>query len=126
MIICKFGGKSTTSLLGLRNIKKISQNFDRKVLVFSAIGKGFDKDIKLTDLLINLSLEKNFQKKERILAKIDKKLTNLIKLLHLDIDISEFISQIKRSNNKSNNLLIIKKTKYYYGRFYKRHVQTHV
>ena len=109
MIVCKFGGSATARKEGIENIKKISQNGARKVLVFSAVGKNNEKDVKLTDLLINYTNEDNLTKKEFFLEKINKKLQNLIKLLKISFNIEPFFSQIKSSNN---NAYIISRGEY--------------
>ena len=56
MIVCKFGGRATSNKSTLQNIKKIANsNQNRKVFVFSAIGKFDKSDAKLTDLLFDLA-----------------------------------------------------------------------
>ena len=109
MIVCKFGGSATAKQQGVRNIKLMAQNDKRKVLVFSAVGRKNPKDIKLTDFLINYTKENNLIKKDKILQKIEQKLQNLVKLLKLSIDISEFITQIKFSND---NKFIVSRGEY--------------
>ena len=53
MIVSKFGGSSTTNINAIKNIKKLKeQNDDRVVFVFSAIGKNNKSDTNITDLLI--------------------------------------------------------------------------
>lgn len=51
MIVCKFGGSATASKKAVENILKLKNN-ERKIWVFSAIGKENITDKKLTDLLI--------------------------------------------------------------------------
>ena len=58
MIVCKFGGSSTIDLLAVANIKKISKNKNRRILVFSAFGKPFFDNKKLTDILYEKNVEK--------------------------------------------------------------------
>lgn len=54
MIVCKFGGSITANATSIKNINELLENKERKILVFSAIGKNDKNDIKLTDLLIDL------------------------------------------------------------------------
>lgn len=75
MITCKFGGSCTVQERAIKNIKKIKKNSnERKIFVFSAIGKSDDSDTKVTDLLIELSHKnENYQKtKNQIIKKFEK------------------------------------------------------
>ena len=67
MITCKFGGSCTVQERAIKNIKKIKKNSnERKIFVFSAIGKSDDSDTKVTDLLIELSHKnENYQKAKK-------------------------------------------------------------
>ena len=81
MIVCKFGGTCSASPIALKNIAKIKRNNQRKILIFSAIGKESSLDVKMTDLLICLSKQPPFSdtyKKTRaqIIDKFEKFLTN--------------------------------------------------
>ncbi len=64
MIVCKFGG---TSLADASNIKKVAEIIKsdprRTMVVVSAPGKRFPKDIKITDLLYKLSADKSDKQK---------------------------------------------------------------
>ncbi|WKA53795.1 aspartate kinase [Planococcus shixiaomingii] len=56
MKVCKFGGTSLASAQQLKKVAAIVQaDTSRKIIVVSAPGKRFDQDIKVTDLLIELS-----------------------------------------------------------------------
>lgn len=54
MKISKFGGSSVARPEGWANISKVAEDEDRKILVFSALGKRNDKEEKVTDLLIGV------------------------------------------------------------------------
>ena len=101
-IVCKFGGKCTTNLKNIQNIKKLSVNKNRKVFVFSAIGS--DNDQKLTDLLIEYT---RFKKKS-ILTKIKQKIQKLNKNTIKNDKISQKVDYIikKYQKNKDDNYLI--------------------
>ena len=56
MIVCKFGGTSVASAQQIKKVAAIvNANPLRKIVVVSAPGKRDDNDIKVTDLLINLT-----------------------------------------------------------------------
>lgn len=62
IIVCKFGGSSVASRLGIKNIREIVANSpQRRIIVVSAPGKCKIYSEKVTDLLIKAHLEpKNF------------------------------------------------------------------
>ena len=93
MIVCKFGGSSTTTIVALKNIKKISKNKDRKILVFSAFGKPYFSDKKLTDVL----LEKDV-KKTKIYFKY------LCQIANVNFDVGKYIDNIYIKYSKYNNI----------------------
>ena len=93
MIVCKFGGSSTVNLTALANIKKISKNKNRKILVFSAFGKPFFDDKKLTDILF----EKNIEKTKIYL-------NYLCKLTKIKININMLIDSIYKTFSKNNSI----------------------
>ena len=74
MIVCKFGGTCTAYPTAIKNIKTLlEESKERKVFVFSAIGKENKQDTKMTDLLIEFADEENREKtKEKILGKFEK------------------------------------------------------
>ena len=106
MIVCKFGGTCTAYSSAIKNIKTILQKSSkRKIFVFSAIGKENKQDIKVTDLLIDLSNDKEVEKcKNIILSKFEKLLkitgVNFDIKYHLDKDIEEY----KKTNDKEKLL----------------------
>ncbi len=84
MIVCKFGGKTTTCKEALLNVKKICSNNKRKVIVFSAIGKFFDDDNKLTDLLFSFAKAyRTRQQTTDIKRQIVEKLSTLCKTVKM-------------------------------------------
>lgn len=100
MIVCKFGGTSTANKESLENIKSISKNDERKVFVFSAMGKRFKSDVKITDLLINFNKQNLKEISERFLWLND--------FLKTKINISKEIKIIlkKYNKNKDKNYLV--------------------
>lgn len=81
MIVCKFGGASTTSVKSIQNIKLLKdKNSKRQVFVFSAIGKSHKGDKKITDLLIEISQNKNVTKNKKIILNKFKKLQKILKI----------------------------------------------
>lgn len=53
--VAKFGGSSVADAIQLMKIKKIIEaDSERRYIVVSAPGKRFDKDNKITDLLLSL------------------------------------------------------------------------
>ena len=100
MIVCKFGGTSTANKESLENIKSISKSDERKIFVFSAMGKRFKTDIKITDLLINFNKQNLKEISERFLWLND--------FLKTKINISKEIKIIlkKYNKNKDKNYLV--------------------
>lgn len=84
MIVCKFGGTCSAYPNAIENILKISKNNERRVFVFSAIGKESADDEKLTDLLIEYC--ENVHSREVIQTKIITKLEKLIEYTEARFD----------------------------------------
>ena len=85
MIISKFGGSATASRVALENVKVLSQDKNRRILVFSAVGKESETDTKTTDLLINYSLKN--ANRELIEKEIMHKFERLKQNLHVGFDV---------------------------------------
>lgn len=90
MIVCKFGGSATASKTAVDNLKKL-KNDERIIWVFSAIGKEFDGDVKLTDLLIAYTRKNS--NKTKIKQQIKNKFTRLKKNTNVDVDTDKFIDE---------------------------------
>lgn len=101
MIVCKFGGKSTTKSEALENIKNLAKNKNRQIFVFSAMGKCDDKDIKLTDLLIDMT--KSEQSFNLGMRKLKNKLKYLCNLAKIKININYYLRKIKLNYLKTKN-----------------------
>lgn len=78
MIVCKFGGTCSAYPNAIENILKISKNNERRIFVFSAIGKENADDEKLTDLLIEYC--ENEHSRDMVASKILTKLERLINI----------------------------------------------
>lgn len=106
MIVCKFGGKTSTSLKSMLNVKKIiEENDERKIFVFSAIGKENDADEKLTDLLYCCAKEiNNFEKTQKNTEKIIKKFKKLCFLLKIKLNINKKIKKYIKNYKKNNDV----------------------
>ena len=99
VITAKFGG---TSLADASQIKKaveiIKANPARKYVIFSAPGKRFKDDIKITDLLYKChSQSKNNEDFSETLKKISDRYSEIIKELGIDFDINSEIEIIKKN-----------------------------
>lgn len=82
MIVCKFGGSCTANEIALQNIQTIkTENPDRAIFVFSAIGKDSPNDTKMTDLLISLC---NTPSQSPTYTEIRKQVLNKFKKLQAD------------------------------------------
>ena len=109
MIVCKFGGKATAFNKTIKNIKLLSKKNERKIFVFSAIGKQHEGDIKLTDLLIKLAKEidcnSNYQ---NTYSKIINKLDFLNKTTKVNVDFLSYLASCvnRYKYNKDFNELI--------------------
>ena len=97
MIVCKFGGTSTTTKAALENIFKISKSKKRKIFVFSALGKFFDKDKKITDLLIDFTLKRD----KKILKEIEEKFSALKKQTNINMNLRRYFLDIEKSNDQN-------------------------
>ncbi len=110
MIVCKFGGKTTTSIEAIKNVQILKkQNTDRVVFVFSAIGKENSGDEKTTDILIKCAQQ--FKKKkntQKYFDKIINKFQKLQKNTNVNINLQKEINKIKNKffKNKDKNYLI--------------------
>ena len=106
MIVCKFGGSATARAGAIENIKRLARDKNRRIFIFSAIGKERKNDVKFTDLLISLTKE-NSDKKiiiNKIKRKFDKFLIKINKKLKINEKIDNFIK--KYNKNKDFNYLI--------------------
>ena len=109
MIVCKFGGTTTTQSSCLKSIKNIIKLDDRKVFVFSAIGKINKNDEKLTDILISYTKTKN----KNLIIKIKQKLNYLCNLTGEKININYYINKyIKKFNNDNDSEYFISRGEY--------------
>ena len=97
MIVCKFGGSSTTTEAGIENIKRISKNPNRRVFVFSAIGRIRKNDKKLTDLLIDYFDKRDYD----LLKKIEKRINYLCNITKERICTKKLINEITSSNDRN-------------------------
>jgi aspartate kinase len=111
MIVSKFGGRATSCKKALKNIKSLSKNKDRKVLVFSAVGKQDKTDSKLTDLLITLAkqIHKN-QDTKKTYFQIIYKINQLVENTKTKVDFLPYLASAvnKFKFNKDINELISK------------------
>jgi len=104
MIVCKFGGSSSACMKAVTNIKRLkTKNRKRKIFVFSAIGKSFAQDTKMTDLLLSLcklspQSEEYKQIKDRILVKFEK----LLKDTGVKFDIAQAFEIAENKFAKTN------------------------
>lgn len=103
MIVAKFGGTCITP----QNLKKIKTVLTphHKVVVVSAIGKTFDGDLKVTDLLYRLHDE---LPDTSAFLKVSKKYTDLVNKYCIDIDIDRLLfdclEDIKTKNQLDNTV----------------------
>lgn len=107
MIVSKFGGSSVIRKDAIKNIKVLAQNCDRRILVFSAIGREGADDSKLTDILI--SAFDDFQKDKVLdLSKAKQKFNRLKDILKVDFDVARELERVKDEflQNKSRDFLL--------------------
>lgn len=93
MIVCKFGGSSSAKKSGVQNILEIVKNKNRKIIVFSAVGKTGAYDTKLTDLLIELHTGKN------VIDLINKKFETLAKNLNINFNYKRYTKKFSKIKN---------------------------
>lgn len=72
-VVSKFGGSSLANSIQFEKVKNIIDSQERNFVVVSAPGKETEKDIKITDLLLDCYKSQNSQKEIRLLIQ------NLIK-----------------------------------------------
>jgi len=89
LVVSKFGGSSVASSDCFKQIKKIVEaNKNRKVVVTSAIGKAFDSDNKITDLLYLMYAHVKYKVSyENVLAIIKEKYQKIHDELNLKLDL---------------------------------------
>ncbi len=94
-IVSKFGGSASCAAQSINNIISLSKNTDRKVMVFSAIGKSpnLGQDSKVTDLLFDVVKGvKNTSKTRILLHKVINKYKYLSKCLNIKTNITKTIN----------------------------------
>lgn len=98
MIVCKFGGSSVATKRGLECIKQIVNNPQRRVIVFSALGKRFAEDDKITDLLINCYVQYAINNNiESSLQIVKQRFKIFCKSLKLNFDINTEFNKITKT-----------------------------
>ena len=100
--MCKFGGSSCANVDAIKNIEKVALDKDRKVLVFSAIGKSGEEDEKVTDMLF-ACYQKYLKSGVLDFDKIKEKFNCLKKNLGVQIDLDSEFSQIEHALKKHNS-----------------------
>ena len=116
MIVCKFGGSSLAKIEGINRIKEIVENNSkRKIIVVSAIGKRFNEDEKITDMLIKLTKTQDQTKKRNLVIKIKKRFFEIAYKLNLKkpekiFNFDEFEEKIYYNKNLE---FIISRGEYY-------------
>ena len=106
-IISKFGGRASCSAQAIDNIIFLSKNTDRKVLVFSAIGKSpnLGQDSKITDLLFGLAKSvKNISKTRILLQKVISKYKYLSQCLNIKTNITKTINSYYKKFLQSKDI----------------------
>jgi len=93
MIVSKFGGSATASAQTIKNVVNISKNHNRKILVFSAIGKEYEYDTKTTDLLFEYT-KANENDKKRIELQVVEKFKRLKSRLNIEYNVESEWKQI--------------------------------
>lgn len=110
MIVSKFGGASTATILAINNVQSLNST-ERTVWVFSAIGKSNKQDKKLTDLLI--AYTKTNSNKKLIKQKIIIKLSSLCKAVHSQFNAQEYVDNIcEQFNNTKNKAYFVSRGEY--------------
>ncbi len=102
MKVAKFGGSSAASAEQIKKIEMIvNASKRRKVIVVSAPGKRFDKDVKVTDLLYacHSSREQNFAYEEHFNT-LSERFLELEKELNVDVEMKKELSVIKENLDK--------------------------
>lgn len=99
MKVCKFGGSSVADLRGIKNIESLAQNQERRILVFSALGRWVKNDKKTTDLLIE-AYENYISMGTLCLKTVEKKFIALKSALDIEYDIKLELEKVKESFNR--------------------------
>ena len=102
MKVAKFGGSSAASAEQIKKIEEIvNASKRRKVIIVSAPGKRFDKDVKVTDLLYacHNSREQNFAYEEHFNT-LSERFLELEKELNVDVNMKGELATIKDNLDK--------------------------
>ena len=91
LVVCKFGGSSVSNFDRFKQVKKIiEKDENRKVVVFSALGKVDQEDNKITDLLYLLSAHVKYKVNyDAILSKVKERFYEIKEKLNLKIDLEK-------------------------------------
>ena len=107
MKVCKFGGSCSAFGKSIKNIKSLAKDEDRKILVFSALGKSSIDEEKITDLLLDSYDE--YEKSGTLLLKnIKIRFERLLGETKVSLDLEKEFSQIENNfyKNKSRDYLV--------------------
>ena len=103
VITCKFGGSSLADKDGfLKAAKIVLSDKNRKYIVVSAPGKRYDKDIKITDGLINFTKETPFtEAREKAFSYVEKRILSIANGLGAGEIIKTCLAEMKLKFDKN-------------------------
>lgn len=103
VITCKFGGSSLADKDGfLKAAKIVLSDKNRKYIVVSAPGKRYDKDIKITDGLINFTKETPFtEAREKAFSYVEKRILSIANGLGAGEFIKTCLAEMKLKFDKN-------------------------
>ena len=119
MIVCKFGGSSLCDANNIKNAVQIAKKLHKPLIVVSAMGKRFNKDKKITDLLIELCGEnKNNLKKQALLSEFKSRFLSVASTLNVSDTIEKELYFFTENINTYSNEYIISRGEYFTAKIF--------
>lgn len=97
MKVCKFGGVAMAAVDSVKRVAEILESdSDRRIAVVSAIGKRFDGDRKVTDLLYACVFCDSIKQRHHLLDEVFDRYYRLYQKLNVDFDLDPFFEEYSK------------------------------
>ena len=119
MIVCKFGGSSLCDANNIKNAAQITSKLHNPLIVVSAMGKRFNEDKKITDLLIEFCCKKNERsKKTALLSEFYDRFMSVATTLKVSDKIKKDLCFFIDNTDKFSDEYIISRGEYFTAKIF--------
>lgn len=119
MIVCKFGGSSLCDANNIKNAMQIASKLHNPLIVVSAMGKRFNEDKKITDLLIEFCCQKKDRsKKMALLSEFYNRFMSVAATLKVSDKIKKELCFFIDNTDKYSDEYIISRGEYFTAKIF--------